>query len=83
MGPCSGAAGLGLTFGSGSPSDKAAHEASATLAAAGSSPTGTSHESSSSKVTFAQQATFDFNSEDLAWSLDECAENEFRDCLGG
>jgi len=83
MGPCSGAAGLSLTFGSGSPSDKAAHEASASLAAAGSTSSSTDEESSSNKVTFAQQATFDLKSDDLAWALDDCAENEFRDCLGG
>jgi hypothetical protein len=79
MGPCAGANSLSLTFGSGSPEAKVAHEASATAATA--AHDGSS--SSSSSVTFAQPATFELSSADLAWALDDCEENEFRDCLGG
>lgn len=83
MGPCAGASRLSLTFGSGSPEDKAAHEASATAAAAGQSDRHGGGSSGLASVTFAQQATFELSSADLAWALDDCEEDEFRDCLGG
>ena len=70
MGPCAGSTSLALTFGSGSPEAKAAHEASA-------------QDATGDEVAFAQPATFELLGGELAWDLEACAEGEFRDCLGG